>query len=73
MKICLYIYTLPVFFEVNGQVLPDSLIIGNASVIDSLRCLGTEGNIDITVQLFESVDSISLPKPLETVSTYIYT
>ena len=64
-----------VFFEVNGRVLPNSLIIGNASNIESIRCLGTEGNIDITVQLFETVNSNSVSRTLETVSfkhTHVY-
>ena len=51
----------------DGVILPPSVVIAtsNASLLNTIRCLGTLGNTDITVELF---DFNGMSQDLETVN-----
>ena len=53
----------------DGVILPPSVVIAtsNASRLNTIRCLGTQGNTDITVELF---DFNGMSQDLETVCGY---
>ena len=67
-------FSTAVAFEVNGILLPPSVVIAisNASTLTSIRCLGTEENVDISVELFESQDTNTGSYEIRTVSIIIY-
>lgn len=51
----------------DGVILPPSIVIAtsNASALNTIRCLGTQRNSDITIELF---DFNGMSQDLETVS-----